>query len=164
MLEPTQVARMYKQKNVCFWLSGSHLHATTQHVAFQQTLIGLFRNLWYGGRQDDIQNGKNREECAACASDEMKARRRQWRFSPNWVWYWMLHISLSIHFGLIWVYIYVWCAFSDTCSFPTSSGGFSTSEVEYPRLFFRILGDIFGNMYCLRHSRKIKYLGTTKTP
>ena len=52
----------------------------------------------------------------------------------------------------------------DTCSFPISSGGFSTSEVEYPRLFFRILGDIFGNMYCLRHSRKLKYLGTTKTP
>ena len=73
--------QVVQTKKFCFWPSGTHLNATTQHVAFQQTLIGLFRNLWYGSRQDDIQNGKNCEECAACASDEMKARRRQWRFS-----------------------------------------------------------------------------------
>ena len=80
---------------------------------------------------------------------------------PNWVWYWLLDISLCIHFGLMYICV---MPFLDTWSFPISSGGFTASEIEYPRLFFRILGDIFGNMYCSRHSSKIKSLGTTKTP
>ena len=101
----------------CLWPSGTHLLETMQHVAFQQTLIGLFRNLRY---EADRMTGFKMVKILR--SVQQLAQPMKWKRDAAGDAFHQIGFATARYLSMaypLWADVCM-MAFIETCEFPTS--------------------------------------------